>query len=180
VTIAGDFRKAEKARASADSLVLDGMDSAAWNAVIRAQITRRHSARGPLFFELRCGTGWGKGSEQRLDAFAMEEWPSKGLLRYAYEVKVSRADFLREMKDPTKRRQALYYSNEFAFVTPPGIVKPEEVPLDCGLVEVHGDGLTDWKVKVPAPRRDGFAPSWLFFAAVARHLGRLPTLTPGA
>lgn len=39
--------------------------------------------------------------------------------RVCYEVKISRADFLSELKQPIKRRIGLRYSNEFYFVTPP-------------------------------------------------------------
>lgn len=70
------------------------------------------------FPELRVGTGYGKDNEQRLDAWAMNLMPSKQLSRYAYEVKVSRSDFLAEIKKPWKRKHALMLSNHFYFAAP--------------------------------------------------------------
>lgn len=51
-----------------------------------------------LFFELRNGTGFSSHrgeSDRYVDAFAFNTYPSKKFWRVAYEVKVSRADFLK-------------------------------------------------------------------------------------
>jgi hypothetical protein len=50
------------------------------------------------------------------------------------------ADFLCEIKQPLKRRIGLRYSNEFYFVTPAGLLKTSELPIECGLVEVGAFG----------------------------------------
>lgn len=131
------------------------------------------------FEELRVGTGYGKGVEQRLDAWAMSLWPSTQLTRVTYEVKISRGDFRREMRSPLKRRVGLLYSNLFYFVAPAGLLKVEEIPPECGLIEVepanpllmHGPTHV-CKVTVEAPRRDTPPPGWMFFAAVARRAMR--------
>ncbi len=136
-------------------------------------IAKHHSdysgkPRGILIFELRTGTGFRTGEPSRIDAFFMEETPGKGLMRIAYEVKVSRSDFLRELRDPRKRRAAMRVSNQFFFVTPPGVCKHDEIPLDCGLKEMTAEGYLH--TVVDAPYRDGMPASWHFFAAVARRL----------
>lgn len=145
-------------------------------AVLRSTYQGRWNAdKWAYFEELRVGTGYGRGVEQRIDAWAMHLWPSESMVRIAYEVKVSRADFLNELKNPLKRRKALLFSNMFFFVTPPGLVKPEEVPLECGLEEVHtSPGETEQRLKiiVPAPWRDNPPPPWSLFAAVARRIAR--------
>ncbi len=132
-----------------------------------------------FFDELRLGTGFHGSSAQSIDAFAISLWPSKGWGTYAYEIKVRRADFLCEIKQPLKRRPALRFSNLFFFVTPEGLVKPEEIPIECGLLEVRrnemtllGDHDQLWKsqVVVPAPWRDVPPPTWNLFAAVARRV----------
>lgn len=46
----------------------------------------------------------------RVDAFAMHHHPSKNNRRRAYEVKISRADFLRDIRQPLKHRAALNVS----------------------------------------------------------------------
>lgn len=139
--------------------------------------TREHWA---FFEELRIGTGYGHSSEQRIDAFAIALWPSKGWQTHSYEIKMSRADFLKELKKPLKRRPALRYSNLFWFVTPEGLVCPEEIPIEAGLMEMHW-GLTGyppierWRtsVIVEAPWRDIPPPTWNLFASVARRVQRV-------
>ncbi len=90
------------------------------------------AGRHAVFFELRDGTGIYAG--QSMDAFVMDLWPSGKLSRYAFEVKISRSDFLHELKQPDKRKWAMDISNEFWFVCAPGVAKPEEIPEDCGLM----------------------------------------------
>jgi len=158
------------------------------NHEILAALAMRHSPpeRWAFFRELRIGTGYGKGVEQRLDAWAMSLWPSTGQNRFAYEVKISRGDFRREIKQPLKRRMGLLYSNYFYFATPSGLLKPEEIPPECGLIEVEPVELDDWHrarwpkgqpevravVKVPAPHRDTAPPGWMFLASIARRAMR--------
>ena len=130
--------------------------------------------RQVLFRELRVGTGFGRVNQQRIDAWAMDTWPSGLMTRTAYEAKVSRSDFLVEIRNPIKRRAALLFSNLYYFVTPPGMVKPEEIPAECGLCECwayEGQEFRLWCV-VPAPWRDNPPPTWSFFAAIARRVLR--------
>ena len=114
--------------------------------------------------EFRIGTGYGKNNEQRLDAWAMEL--TDKMVRRAFEVKVSRSDLLSELANPRKRARALLVSNEFWFATPPGLVKPDELPLEAGLIEVGQEG--EWHVVEPAPWRDTPPPTWRFVASLIR------------
>lgn len=76
----------------------------------------------------------------RIDAFAIRCWDSGiGHRRIAFEVKTSRSDFLAEMRKPSKRREALAISHQFFFVVPKGLVRPDEIPPECGLMVVDGD-----------------------------------------
>lgn len=83
-----------------------------------------------FFEEVRLTTGFdGKGSEQRLDAWAISLWKSSGdLAKFAYEIKVSRSDWLKELRTPKKRRIGLMLSNRFYFAAPVGVIKESEVP----------------------------------------------------
>lgn len=151
-------------------------------AIIKA-LRRRHPEKEWAFFEeLRAGTGWGNtrwgaedkvpsNPEQRFDAWAINLYPSKNFLRIAYEIKVSRSDFLREMKHPEKRTQALQLSNQFYFVAPIGLIKPGELPPEAGLIEVKDEWES--RLKVRAPLRPDAGPTWQFFAAVARRMQSL-------
>ena len=143
-------------------------------------VRRRHGNYGgtperwAFLEELRFGTGWGDGAEQRIDAWAMALWASKTYQRIAYELKVSRADFLHEIKSPLKRRRALTISNQFYFVVPEGLVNIEEVPLDSGLIEVYYSkaGTLATRITVEAIWRDTPPPPWRFFAAILRRVIR--------
>jgi hypothetical protein len=125
-----------------------------------------------FFEEIRVGTGFTKDSDQRLDAWAICYLPSKRNVVRGFEVKVSRSDYFSEIKKPRKRRVGLRLSNEFYFVTPKNLIKVEELPPECGLIEVSGNGTVS--LRVSAPYRD-CAPSWLFMASVFRRMdkGRL-------
>jgi hypothetical protein len=142
--------------------------------------------------ELRVGAGVRAGAGQRLDAFALNCFVHKGMVRVCYEVKVSRADFLCEMKRPLKRRIGLRYSNEFYFVTPVGLLNITEVPIECGLIEVGSFGDAEKRavtepenmlhfepnhnnycgVTVPAPWRESPGPTWQFVAGMMRNQHR--------
>lgn len=149
-------------------LVLDAQ------AILHA-LRRRHQPPVWVFFEeLRVGTGFGwlmVGDtrikvDSAVDAWAMGTWRSSRYARVSYEVKVSRSDWLRELRKPQKRLPALMVSNEFYFATPEGLVQPDEVPAEAGLVWVRGNGTTRAVKKAPW-RATGF-PGWMFFASVAR------------
>ena len=140
--------------------------------IVRILIERytmsRQASNWIVLPELRIGTGFGKDAEQRLDLWAINVWPSEHLRRIAFEIKVSRPDFLAELRQPAKRRRALLLSNEFYFAAPAGLIAVSELPLEAGLMEITKDGYAH--AKVAAPWRDTPAPSWRFFAAVARRL----------
>lgn len=72
--------------------------------------------------------------------------------RIAVEIKVSRADFFRDT--PEKRNVWHSLAHRFAYLTPAGLIKREELPNGCGLLElIEGHSAPDWKVR--APRRTG-------------------------
>jgi hypothetical protein len=123
-----------------------------------------------FFGELRIGTGFaGKDSSgQRFDAYIVHYLKGKRNETTCFEIKVSRQDFQHELSNPNKRRAGQRLSNKFYFVTPKDLVKPEEIPVDCGLMEVDENGAID--IKIPAPYVDVAAPTWEFLAAVARRV----------
>lgn len=59
------------------------------------------------------------------------------------EVKVSRADFLADVARPEKRNGYSQIAEVLYYVTPKGMIKPDEVPAECGLlVEVQEGQFT--------------------------------------
>ena len=77
--------------------------------------------------------------------------------RICYEVKVSRADYFGELRHPLKRRIGMRYSNEFYFVVPGGMLSPDEVPAECGLIEAGTATLEEWRLLIK--RQQDFLPS---------------------
>lgn len=122
------------------------------------------------FEELRIGTGFGKDSEGRLDYWAIHYYPSKRNVVRCYELKVSRSDFKHELASPIKRRAGLRLSNEFYFVTPKGLCRIEEIPVECGLMEVGENGEMETIIK--APYRDTHPPTWLFVSSICRRMDK--------
>jgi len=149
--------------------------------VIKALRIRHKDKRQWAFFEeLRVGTGHRKhwasqghepeNPEQRIDAFVMNMYESKKFVRIAYEIKVSRSDFLHEINSPEKRFQAMQFSNQFYFVAPKGLIKPEEIPEQTGLIEVD-ERLNTMRI-IEAPYRETEPPTWKFLASVVRRVAR--------
>lgn len=147
---------------------------------LREKHASNYGREWAFFDELRVGTGYRyydseKGDyepynpEQRIDAWAINLFRSKNFERIAYEVKVSRSDFLSEIRNPDKRRQALELSNRFYFVTPKGLLKKEEIPGECGLMEVNEDGKLKTVKKAPLRETDGLV--WQFLCSIARRAG---------
>ena len=107
---------------------------------------------------------------QRLDAFALNCFPHQMMKRICYEVKISRGDFLGELKTSCLSGvSGCVYSNEFFFVTPAGMLAASEVPVECGLIEIDGGFPV---VRVPAPWRETPGPTWQFVASMIRNQRR--------
>lgn len=137
---------------------------------LRALHHHHGSAAQWCYYE-ELATSTGSDKKNILDAWAMHVWPSTNFERITYEVKVSRSDFAREIASPQKRKSGLLYSNRFYFVTPEGLVKPAEIPAECGLLEFDADGRERYTVH--APWRDMDRPTWAFMAAAMREAQRL-------
>lgn len=73
----------------------------------------------------------------------------------AIEVKVSRADFLSDIKDPSKQAPWRQAATRHAYAVPAGLVMPEEVPEGSGLVWLsppayaHGMPTVEWVTRAP-------------------------------
>lgn len=89
-------------------------------------------------------------ARRTIDAYAMGLWPSRGLPLIAFEIKSSRADWQRELKNPAKAEEFFELADYFYLVVgDKDIVRPGELPETWGLLVPHGQGL---KVQVEAPR----------------------------
>lgn len=100
------------------------------------------------------------------DAIAMDLWPSKGLEIHGHEVKVSRSDWLTELKAPEKCEPVKRYCDRWwLVVSDRAIVKAGELPTDWGLMVVSGNST---RVVVKAPRLTPEPVSREFMAPLLR------------
>lgn len=76
------------------------------------------------------------------DAVAVSLWPSRGFEVHGFEIKVTRGDWLRELKNPGKADDFVTLCDGWWLaVGEKGIVKPDELPRGWGLLEPHGESL---------------------------------------
>ena len=101
---------------------------------------------------VRAETGFDR---RTADFIAVDTWRSGRCAIHGVEVKVSRADWLRELKDPDKSAACMSWCTYWWLAVPDqAIVRDGELPPGWGLLAVrkHGDGLRLRQV-VAAPRR---------------------------
>ncbi|MDL5351118.1 hypothetical protein [Microbacterium sp. zg-YB36] len=106
-----------------------------------AEFYRKHYAKRGEMVADEIPEGWSlRGSipTRRIDALILS-----GTQTTAVEIKVSRADFLRET--PEKRRAWMAVSNRFVYAAPVGLIRREEVPAGCGLWEFDPERIYDWR-----------------------------------
>ena len=85
--------------------------------------------------------------------------------QYCYR-KVSRQDFLQDLaRFATKQKIALENSTQFYYAAPYGLLKPDEMPEGCGLLEVQNGRTVTTKA---APLRPLEALNSRFVAAILR------------
>lgn len=106
--------------------------------------------------ECKNGPTWTSGSMLRMDAWVMKRSWSKPLIT-AYEVKVSRGDFINDDKWPGY----LDYCNQFYFVCPTGLISPDELSQDVGLMYVASTG-SRLITKKKAPYRNVNIPESIY------------------
>jgi hypothetical protein len=91
------------------------------------------------------------------DFVAMDLWTTGRLTLHGHEVKVSRSDWLRELKDPSKAAEFTPYMNTWwVVVSDARIVRDGELPDDWGLMAVRGGLLrvvrkAPWREALPLP-----------------------------
>lgn len=130
------------------------------------------SGNGPaavLFPQVRNAAGF--DATRTADALVMQLWPSRGLHLEGFEVKCSRADVLKELKQPEKAEAIARFCEKWWLVlSDPAFIKDGELPEEWGLLVLRGSKLHAVK---PAPLRK--VPRELpktFLAALLRQADR--------
>ncbi len=133
--------------------------------IVKEAIRKRYAApEWATFFEVANGTG-GRITNYA-DALAMNLFPSRGLRMHGFEIKVSRSDWLSELKKPHKAEAIQRYCDHWWIVTPPDIIKDGELPPTWGHLILKGNGLN---VAVKAPELTPEVPPRAFLASILRN-----------
>lgn len=121
-----------------------------------------------LFHEVGEATGVG---QRRADAVAVNLWESRGLTIHGFEVKVSRADWLRELRNPAKAEAIMKHCDHWWIVAPAGVVAVGELPPTWGHYSVDGRGF-NCSVKAPKLPNGHVDEVRPFLAALIRRVGQ--------
>lgn len=101
------------------------------------------------------------------DAVAMSSWPSRGLTLQGFELKVSRSDWVRELRNPEKAESICQYCDYWwLVVSDKGIVRAGELPPTWGLLVLNSRGTLTTATN--APRLEAQPIDRKFLAALLR------------
>lgn len=128
-----------------------------------------------IFPELRLGSGYCGVAQRRIDLFIISS--NAGNETTAFEIKASKQDFKKDLNNDLKQRGARLYANKFYYVTPKGLLKPEDIPLWAGLMEIDIEANEDSKhptfsEPIPAPLHSKAMPSWGLICSMVRHVNK--------
>lgn len=129
-----------------------------------------------LFFEVADGTGLNQ--RRWADAVAVNNYPSRGLEIHGFEIKVSRGDWLSELKNPAKSSTVQQFCNRWWIVAPKELIKPGELPPTWGHYDVSAAGIL--KQMVAAPKLDAKDINKSFMAAILRRASEADEAVVGA
>lgn len=90
----------------------------------------------------------GSGSRVYADGVAINMWASRGYAITGFEVKASRGDWLRELKQPDKAEPVITKCDYWYLVAPDEVYLPDEVPVSWGILAFK-DGKLREKRKAP-------------------------------
>lgn len=118
-----------------------------------------------LIEEVASSTGFAK---RYADAIGMELWKSNGYEWHGFEIKVSRTDWLGELKQPDKAEEFKQYMDRWWLVLgDASIIKPGELPAGWGLLAPQG-GVLHAVTKAPKLTPQPMPRS--FLAAIMRRV----------
>lgn len=126
-------------------------------------LERHYTGRRPgqhlLFREFPLEAGARGRSTYRIDGLLVSLSHRHHANRKAIEVKVSRDDFKRELQNSEKRQRAMRIADCFYFAVPHGLIEPNEVPDDCGLLWIQPDDCPPLHMRTPT-LKPAPAPDW--------------------
>lgn len=115
--------------------------------------------------------GTGARSGRRADFLVVCCWPSDNYDLIGFEIKVSRPDWLTELRQPNKAEAISRYCTHWYIAAPKGVLVTEELPTGWGYMEIgtHNDARTVVKAsRVAHP--DHISPG--FLASLVRRVSQ--------
>lgn len=116
------------------------------------------------FIEVRNSVGFAS-KVRSADAMVMSLWPSRGIYMHGYEIKVSKSDWNRELANPAKAEEIAQFCKFWSVVCPDGLIDPDSVPPNWGLVYAKDRKLKTVKYPKEMEHRP---PTWALFASLCR------------
>lgn len=134
-------------------------------------IRKRHPAPGWVVLD-ELSNSTGASATGRADAVAIGIWPSHGYEMHTFEVKISREDLKRELKDPSKGDNIGKFGDFFwLVVSDVKLVETLVLPATWGVLAPKKNGAnTILSVVKKAPKREAKPWSRGFVASVIRHV----------
>ncbi len=124
--------------------------------------------------QVRNGTGYSRGKTRTADAIVVSTWPSRGLWMAGVEIKVSVADWKKELAHPEKANAIQQYCHHWYVAVPRGLIDVAVVPETWGLVEVDG---TTAEISKAAPRLEAKPIDLLLLCSILRTVEEVTTAT---
>lgn len=118
-------------------------------------------------FFSQVANGTGGTSSRRADGVAFNLWPSRGMAIHGFEIKVSRRDWLNELKNPGKSEDIQKFCDHWWIVAPKDVIMVGEVPKTWGHFEAQKGRLVTVK---EAPELSPVMVDRPFLAALMRKL----------
>lgn len=117
--------------------------------------------------DVGCATGY--EIPRRADAVSIALWPSMQCRLTGYEIKVSRGDFTRELRNLEKAQATARFCDRWELVVAQGVCVASEVPAEWGLLEARpvGDSVRLFRLK-RAPDLQPAPISRTFLASLMR------------
>lgn len=133
-----------------------------------------------ILSQVRNGTGFSRKRERYADALVASVYPSRGLWLAGIEVKVSRSDWLRELKDPEKSADIQQYCKYWWIAAPSAVVAISELPETWGFIECSMRGeKRHVEILREAPALEHKQPDTSFVCSVLRAAVKAQnTMTP--
>lgn len=122
--------------------------------------------------QVRNGVGFARKKDRTADAIAVGLWPSRGLDLHGFEVKVSRADWKKELADPSKSAEIQRFCDRWWIaVSHENVLAAGELPPTWGLMVLDKRGAM--KVIREAPKLDAQPLDRLMMASIFRKVAEV-------